>query len=89
MYLFLSLYAGDTLLLAESPEKMQAMLIEFENYCNLWKLMVNPNKTKVMICFSKSKGRRNPNFIFFDNVLKVVDECTNLGLTFKYTGYFF
>ena len=43
--LFLILYADDTALLAESADGLQNMLNCFENYCDLWKLTVNTNKT--------------------------------------------
>ena len=59
--LFLILYADDTAFLAESADGLQNMLNCFENYCDLWKLTVNTNKTKVVI-FSKRKVKQLPNF---------------------------
>ena len=45
------LYADDTLLFSESLDGMQSMLDKFSNYCKMWKLEVNTNKTKVVIFF--------------------------------------
>ena len=85
--LFVLLYADDTILLAETPEKMQNVLYKFEEYCTQWKLKVNSQKTKVII-FSKRKSRLNFDFRLFGSILSVVDECSYLGLTFKYNGNF-
>ena len=47
--LFVLLYADDTILLSESAEKLQTMLLNFETYCNDWKLKVNLDKIKIVI----------------------------------------
>ena len=47
--LFVKLYADDTVLLSETKEGMQQSLDIFQLYCDLWKLDVNINKTKVMV----------------------------------------
>jgi hypothetical protein len=54
--LFVKLYADDTVLLSETKEGMQQSLNIFQLYCDLWKLDVNINKTKVMV-FSKKNIR--------------------------------
>ena len=46
--LFILLYADDTALLAETANNLQAQLDSFYEYCNLWKLKVSADKTKVM-----------------------------------------
>ena len=46
--LFNQLYVDDTALLAETANDLQAQLDAFYEYCNLWKLKVNADKTKVM-----------------------------------------
>jgi hypothetical protein len=43
------LYADDTALLAETTNHLQTQLDAFYEYCNLWKLKVNADKTKVMV----------------------------------------
>lgn len=61
MKVFLLLYADDTLLFSETLEGMQNLLTVFDEYCKLWKLEVNTEKTKVVI-FSKRKFRPNVKF---------------------------
>ena len=46
---FVILYADDTIMLSESKENLQNSLDIFHSYCEMWKLQVNANKTKVMI----------------------------------------
>ena len=47
--LFLLLYADDQVVFAKSPETLQAMLLDIENYCRTWGLKINTTKTKCMI----------------------------------------
>ncbi len=54
--LFLILYADDMILFAKSPECLQLMLNEVENYCNLWGLKINVSKTKAMV-FENGRSR--------------------------------
>ena len=66
---------------------MQQSLNIFQLYCDLWKLDVNINKTKVMV-FSKKKNL-NYSFILQDKKLEVVEKFSYLGIIFKYNGTFF
>ena len=47
--LFLLLHADDQVVFRKSPESVQTMLIDIENYCNTWGLKINTSKTKAMI----------------------------------------
>ena len=85
--LFILLYADDTVIFAESPDKMQISLNNFQEYCKLWKLDVNVSKTKVMV-FSKRKNRQNHRFVLNDKTLDIVDFFTYLGINFKFNGCF-
>ena len=49
LYLFLLLYADDTIVLAECPEDLQRALDMLKIYCELWGLDINDRKTKVML----------------------------------------
>lgn len=49
--LYVLLYADDTVVLAESPVELQQALDAMYQYCNLWKLNVNTDKTKIVIFF--------------------------------------
>ena len=46
--LFAIIYADDTVILSESKDGLQKALDIFESYCEILKLQVNVNKTKVM-----------------------------------------
>ena len=73
--------------MSETKEGMQQSLNIFQLYCDLWKLDVNINKTKVMV-FSK-KRNLNYSFILQDKQLEVVEKFSYLGIIFKYNGTFF
>ena len=85
--LFVVLYADDTVILSETKEGMQKSLDIFQSYCELWKLQINVNKTKVMV-FCKRKSRENFNFMIQGKVLEIVDTYAYLGVVFKYNGTF-
>ena len=53
MKIYILLYADDTVLLSETYEGMQNMLNIFNDYCKLWKLEININKTKTIIFSSR------------------------------------
>lgn len=59
--LLVILYADDTALLAETPEKLQQGLTALRQYCDDWKLQLNSSKTKIVI-FSRSKHNGTFNF---------------------------
>ena len=50
----LLMYADDTILIAESAEELQKSIDALEDYCKLWKLQINSQKTKVMIFQKKA-----------------------------------
>ena len=78
--LFLLLYADDQVIFAKSPEALQAMLLDLENYCNIWGLKINTTKTKTMI-FEKG---RHTSYDFYLNNTKL-----EIVTTFKYLGVYF
>ena len=53
--LFLILYAEDTTLMAESPDGLHYALDYFKTCCDIWKLRVNTNKTKVVVFSQRTK----------------------------------
>ena len=50
---FILLYADDTAILSESEGDLKNALIKYENYCNVWKLTVNVDKSKIIGFFFK------------------------------------
>ena len=83
--LFFLLYADDTILMSESRHGLQKALDALSVYCQMWKLEVNVDKTKVMI-FHKKKKREVLSFN--GNVLEIVDSFRYLGVEFSRTGNF-
>ena len=75
--LFVILYADDTVILADTKESMQNALNIFQSYCEIWKLEVNVNKTKVMI-FSKGEIRLKYEFKLQNKTLEIVDSYSYL-----------
>ena len=83
----LIVYADETALMAESSDGLQKTLNCFEKYCDLWKLTVNTNKTKVVI-FSKKKVRQNQSFKIKGQNIEIIDSYCYLGMLFNYNGNF-
>ena len=71
MKIFVLLYADNTVLLAEGPEELQKSLNIFSQYCTIWKLKVNTNKTKVLN-FGKKK-KPDLHFVINNLALNIVD----------------
>ena len=78
------MYADDMLLLSTSQSWLQKSLSLLEVYCDKWQLVVNTNKTKIMVFNKKCK----PSFIYHGVDLDVVDEYTYLGLVIHKSGNF-
>ena len=85
MKMFLLLYADDTIIFAETPQKLQSGLDKIKIYCERWKLKLNANKCKVMI-FSRGKVRIHPEFKIGDEVLEVVSNFLYLGMKLNYNN---
>ena len=84
--LFILLYADDTVLMADNPEQLQREINIFSDYCKIWKLKVNTEKTKIVIF---SKGRLPAyDFKINNEALEVVKEFNYLGVTFSRGGSF-
>ena len=86
--LFVLLYADDdTIVLAETADELQKALNAVCDYCEMWQLTVNTEKTKVVI-FSRAKVQNFPAFLYGHKHIEVVDDYVYLGCTFNYYGNF-
>ena len=89
--LFILLYADDTIVMAEGHEELQKALKAVSIYCDLWKLQINVNKTKI-IRFTKRKCPNDPanEYVFKLNNerIELVDDYVYLGTTVTYNGKF-
>ena len=84
---YVLLYADDTVVMAETPSQLQSALDSVSEYCDLWNLKVNIDKTEIVI-FSKGKVRNYPVFKLCSKPVKVVEEYTYLGTVFNFNGRF-
>ena len=66
------LFADDTALVADSEEALRQLVVEFGRVCDMRKLKVNENKSKVMRCTRDVDGRRM-NIFLNDELLEEVD----------------
>ena len=66
------MYADYTVLLAESPEDLQTSLNTMKDYCSMFDLEINIDKTNVII-FSRGKLRKPHYFNYGDQNIEVVN----------------
>ena len=77
--LFVLMYADDTIILAENERDLQRALNSVHEYCTEFKLIVNTNKTKIII-FSRGKVRRFTTFKYGCDIIEVVSDYVYLGI---------
>ena len=71
--LFIILYADDTVIMAESAVDFQKQLDSFSDYCDIWRLKVNVEKSKIVV-FSQGSTPNNLKFKFL-LLIKVPKQC--------------
>ena len=84
VHMLLLMYADDTVLLATSKIHLQKLLNSYSEYCQVWKLKINTDKTKIMT-FGK---KRNHKYILNGQAVEVVDSFKYLGVIFSRNGKF-
>ncbi|KAL7726361.1 hypothetical protein ACLKA6_001578 [Drosophila palustris] len=74
------MYADDMVMLADSPESLQKMINFTYNYCIIWNLQINLDKSKIM-CIKDTRGRlaRNEKWTLNGSEIEVVKEYKYLG----------
>lgn len=82
----LLLYADDIIFLAETPESLQFMINRLAEYCKKWNLIINLEKSKVVV-FKSKRGRLSKSEKWFYNrqQIEVVNEYRYLGIIFNTT----
>ena len=84
--LFILLYADNTIILSDSLG-LQTALSLYSQYCAIWKLNVNVNKSKVV---EFAKGRPgNYSFRLNNDILEVVGEFKHFGVLLSRSGSFY
>ena len=82
------LYADDICLIAESEEKLQAMLDMLHIWCKNWQVLINTDKSKCMH-FSKNRAIQTKNlFKIGDNIIETVDRYKYLEVIFSRQNLF-
>lgn len=76
------MYADDIVILADNPQKLQAMIRNLEKYCNAWNLTVNISKSKIMVFRRGGRLGRNEKWSFNGSTVEVVSEYEYLGVKF-------
>ena len=76
--LLLLLYADDTVIFSNDKENFQTCLDNFYEYCIMWKLNINFDKTKIVIFNSKSANKHI--FKIGASDIQVVDSYKYLGV---------
>ena len=80
-------YADDLVLLAYNRSQMQRSLNCLQDYCRSNELIVNTEKTKLVVFSAIKKVPRTP-LTLNGSILKVVEEYTYLGVVFSSNGKF-
>lgn len=73
-------FADDIVLLAQDRLTLQRMINEFERYCQKWDLVVNLDKSKVVISRNGGKPARREKYYFNNQRIEVVNRYKYLGI---------
>ena len=76
------LYADDIVLLAKSEAELQSLILSMEQWCQLYQLKVNVNKTKIVHFRNCRKCPTEFIFKMNENVLDKVEVYKYLGVYF-------
>ena len=82
------LYADDMIIISESAHGLQRALDKLHDYCDKWKLLVNINKSNVMIFNRGGKVISRDSFHYGDSGLQIAKEYCYLGILFVPSGSF-
>ena len=81
--LFLLLYADDSTIFSETAEGLQEGLNLLSSYCTKWKLMLNTDKTKIVVFRKGGILPRNLKFNYNGSELEIVSSFSYLGIVFS------
>lgn len=77
----LLLYADDIVILADDSAILQHMIYKLEEYCRLWCVEVNLNKSQIMVFRKGGKIAASEKWYFNGNEIKITPEYCYLGVT--------
>ena len=79
------LYADDTIILAEYERDFQTVLDSVHEYCTKFKLIINTNKTKIII-LSRGKVRRFTALKYGRDIIEVVSDYVYLRISMNFNN---
>lgn len=74
--IFLILYADDIVIFANNATELQSSLNSLSEYCSRWKLVVNTNKTKIMVFRKAGRLQNNVRFYYQSAEIEIVSKFT-------------
>ena len=86
--LILMLFADDMVIISQSVSDLQKRLDLLHEYCLMWGLEVNSDKSKIMVFRKRGPVKTNERWVYGNSALDSVDNFNYLGTTFHYTGSF-
>ena len=81
------MYTDDVILISKSERGLHKYLRKLENYCGLWCLDINIDKTKSVV-FNKSGRILQYNFCFNGHPIENVQTYKYFGVLFSASGTF-
>ncbi len=82
------MYADDVVFMASEPEVLQKMIDKLSGYCQKWDLMVNLNKSKIMVFRKKGPLKKSLEWFYRGTKIEIVSQYKYLGVLFVTTGKF-
>ena len=76
------LYADDVILIADSPEDLQAMIDTVDDFNKKWQLTLNLGKSKVMVVSAANQTAGDVPLFYRRSRIEVVDSYKYLGIYF-------
>ena len=86
--LILLLFADDMVILGNSTSDLQTRLDLLKTYCDRWGLVVNVDKTKIVVFRKRGGLRLDEKWDYNGLSIDTVDSFNYLGTVFYYTGNF-
>ena len=83
--LMLLLYADDLVIFAETPEALQLQIDKLYNYCQKWKLLINTEKSKIVV-FRKGTRISQERWFYGETLIPVCSRIPYLELVFSSNG---
>ena len=76
----LLMYADDIIILADSPEVLQKMINRLSEYCQLWNLVVNLQKSQILIFGKTTRPSHYEKWFYRSTEIEIVKSYQYLGV---------